>query len=117
MTISFGEVQELPSHIYVRWMSWVNGAFTLAKHLSDTEQNTTVTAGKFLQLNIVMSPNSELRLYKLTMGSEQRYWLYTFVKSYEDHKKSPIQSLNWTLHPLASTPFFPAYINSAGKCP
>ena len=53
-------------------MSWVNGAFTLAKHLSDTEQNTTVTAGKFPQLNLVMSPNSELTLYKLTIGSEQR---------------------------------------------
>ena len=53
-------------------MSWVNGAFTLAKHLSDTEQNTIVTAGKYLQLNLVMSPNSELKLYKQTMGSEQR---------------------------------------------
>ena len=72
MTISFGEVQELPTHINVRWMSWVNGAFTLAKHLSDTEQNTTVTAGKFPPLNLVMSPNSELTLYKLTIGSEQR---------------------------------------------
>ena len=81
MTISFGEVQELPSHINVRWMSWVNGAFTLAKHLSDTEQNTTVTAGKFLQLNPGRSPNSELRLYKLTKGSEQRESLSTSVKS------------------------------------
>ena len=72
MTISFGEVQELPSHLDVRWMSWVYRAFTLAKHLSDTEQNTTVTAGKYLQLNLVMSPNSELKLYKQTMGSEQR---------------------------------------------
>ena len=72
MTISFGEVQELPPHLDVRWMSWVYRAFTLAKHLSDTEQNTIVTAGKYLQLNLVMSPNSELKLYKQTMGSEQR---------------------------------------------
>ena len=59
-------------------------AFTLAKQLSDTEQNTTVTAGKFLQLNLVMNPNSELRLYKLTKGSEQRESLSTLVKSYEN---------------------------------
>ena len=72
MTISFGEVQELPPHLDVRLMSWVYRAFTLAKHLSDTEQDTIVTAGKFLHLNLVMSLNSELKLYKLTMGSEQR---------------------------------------------
>ena len=66
MTISFGEVQELPSHLNVSWVSWVYGAFTLAKHLSVTEQNTTVTAGKFLQLNPGRSPN-----YELTKGQNR----------------------------------------------
>ena len=76
-----------------------------------------VTAGKFLQLNLVMSPNSELRLYKLTIGLEQRQWHYTNVKSYKDHKKSPIQNLNWTLHPFAPTPFFPCLYKLCWKVP
>ena len=46
-------------------------AFTLAKQLSETEQNTTVTASKFVQLNPVRSINSELRLYKLTKGQNR----------------------------------------------
>ena len=71
MTISFGEVQELPPHLNVSWVSWVYGAFTLAKHLSVTEQNATVAAGKFLQLNPGRSPNYELRLYKLTKGQNR----------------------------------------------
>ena len=51
-------------------------AFTLAKQLSETEQNTTVTAGKFVQLNPVRSINSELRLYKLTKGQNKRITFY-----------------------------------------
>ena len=71
VTISFGEVQELPPHLNVSWVFWVYGAFTLAKHLSVTEQNATVAAGKFLQLNPGRSPNYELRLYKLTKGQNR----------------------------------------------
>ena len=100
--------------LHVNTGDWVYRAFTLAKHLSDTEQNTTVTAGKFLQLNLVMSPNSELRLYKLTKGSEQRESLSTFDKSY---KKSPKLSLNLTLHPLAPTPLFPCLYKVVWKVP
>ena len=64
-----------------------------------------------------MSPNSELRLYKLTIGLEQRQWHYTNVKSYEDHKKSPIQNLNWTLHPFAINPLFPCLYKLCWKVP
>ena len=55
-------------------MSWVYRAFNVAVTLLRYRAVTTVTTGKFLQPSPVMSPNSELRLCKLTIGSEQREW-------------------------------------------
>lgn len=60
-------------------MSWVYRAFNVAVTLLRYRAVTTVTTGKFLQPSLVMthpvmSPNSELRLCKLTIGSEQREW-------------------------------------------
>ena len=63
-------------------------AFTLAKQLSDTEQNTTVTAGKFLQLNPGRSPNYELRLYKLTKGQNRENHFLPQLKAKRIVKKN-----------------------------
>ena len=93
-------------------------AFTLAKQLPETEQNTTVTAGKFLQLNPVRSPNSELRLYKLTKGqNRENHFLPQLKAKRIVQKKSPKLSLNLTLHPLAPTSFFPCLYKLVWKVP
>ena len=65
-----------------------------------------------------MSPNSELRLNKLTNGqNRENHFLPQLKAKRIVQKKSPKLSLNLTLHPLAPTSFFPCLYKLVWKVP